>query len=274
MLQWMTGGAAGVALVASAAFAQPAASDLTGSYSLMLSAGVVFNSRVERYDLDRDVRISEVGATQGASDLGSLAIRADGTYELRYWYYATVNNAPVVRGRWARTAQGEPEFEKGAIKLIDAAPNADRPAADRVWYVFRENGKVYGRYAPFAETVILTPTGSAAAPPSRPTVASEGRAAQAAPALAAAPAPPAAPAAQPRTYTPDQVRRELTGKTVAEISAILGQPAKAAYGTYSWNGVERAFPRCSNGCNWRSFAIQFDGAGKASSIELQSWVVE
>lgn len=250
------------------------AQGFAGTYSLKMRAAVGMSTTYQRYDLERELRTDTISVAQGADGLGSLAIRPDGTYELRYWYYETINRAPVVRGRWAPVGQGEFFADKGAIKLIDAVPNADRSAADRAWYVFREGNDLIARYSPFAETIILSSGGATARP--APTVATAApRPAPAAPAAAPAPVARPAPAAPPaRSYTPDQVREALRGKTVQEVTAILGPPAKQTGSTYAWNDVEKVFPHCAGGCNWRSFSIWFNGQGRADSIELQYWRVE
>jgi hypothetical protein len=228
-------------------------------------------------DSDTVRKTDSVTVAAGSKGAGTLEINPDGTYRLTYWYHETVYKEAVTTGKWRKVAEGELFADKNAIELLDVLPNKERSSGDRKWFVWRnEDGSFEGRIPPhdFTGKIGLKKRGAA----SSKTVAKTAKPATPAPSAKTNDSlkdQPSADAAKPRTWTPDEVRRELGGKTKEQVFALLGEPVRAAYGTYYFNGVDKKFPHCPNGCNWKSFAIRFDGAGEtASSIELQYWVVE
>jgi len=254
-------------LVSSGAAAQ--GNDFVGTWQVDLGVTVSTGTTYSRVDDTTQLRTSTTTIGAGADDLGSLQINADGTYRLRFQEYELIYGTRVIEGAWRPVAANDPFASRGAIELLGAKPDTDYPDDERKWYVFRnDDGSVEARYPPydgFAKIVLRG--GPARAPGSRP----EPVARQPAPAATQV----ARPVAAAGSYTPDQVRAALTGKTIAEIHALLGPPAKVVSGTHSFTGVEKVFPHCASGCNWQSFAIQFGGpGGTASSIELQYWTVE
>lgn len=256
-----------------ALFVLPAyAQDYSGTWSVSLGATGATNHDYRQVDDMTVQRTSTTTLSSGASDLGTLEIYPNGTYRLRFWEYDKVYGAPLIEGAWRVVAPSEMYFhQRQGIELLNAKPTPSADAVDRKWYIFRtEKGDVEARYPPYDgyARIVLKRAGAVAV---RPPVVHP-------PQAASTPAGtrPANVGGQTekRVYTPDQVRAVLTGKTLAEVQALLGSPVKEAYGTFSWNGVEQHFPPAPGG-NWKSFAIQFQGPGQtASSIELQYWLVE
>jgi hypothetical protein len=269
-----------MALLAMAAGTSAAAQggEFVGAWRVDLGATASYDVTRTRVD---DTTVQRTGTTtigRGASDMGSLQINADGTYVLRYLEYELIYKTPVIRGTWTPAPPGDPFAALGAIMLSDAKPDPKYPPAERLWYVFRtEDGTVEARYPPYDGFAKIRLSGNAGAAATgrapRPARPGQAPAATRPAGNMAAAQTPAAPTVA--TYTPDQVRRALTGKTKAEVFAILGRPVKESYGNYYFNGVENVFPHCPGGCNWKSFMIQFGGPGEtANSIELQSWLVD
>ena len=260
------------------------ANEFVGTWRVDLGATVGMNDSYSRIDDTTVLKTTTTTIGRGARDMGSLQINADGTYALRYWEYELIYRTPVIAGTWRPVAADDPFAAMGAIELLGAKPDPNYAEKDRKWYVFRkEDGSVEARYPPYDGFAKIRLSKGGKSPAARPVPPAPVQAVPApaapAPVTSAANAPAAAvplvQAAKPRTSTPDQVRQALTGKTVAEVQALLGQPAKVAYGTYYFNGVDAVFPHCAGGCNWKSFAIQFGGPGEtANSIELQYWPVE
>jgi hypothetical protein len=245
-----------------------------GKWTVEDKASAWMGTTTERVDSTTIRRTDTISAAGGTENAGILEISADGTYRLTYWYHKTVYNQAVTTGKWRVVADGKPFSDKNAIELLDALPNADRSEQDRKWFVWQnEDGTIEGRIPPhdFTGKIELKKGGSGS---SKSQKNQKTNAAQ----KTAKPIPAEDSQDKPekaKTWTPDAVRNALNGKTKQEVFALLGEPVKAAYGTYSFNGVEKIFPPCTNGCNWKSFAIRFDGAGETvNSVELQYWIVE
>lgn len=248
-----------------------------GGWKLDLGATASINTTTRQVDRTTVEKTTTTTVGRGAADTGSLRINSDGTYRLDYWYYGQMYNQSTVSGRWKAVPANTIYGSLSTIELTDAVPDDSRSAEMRKWYVIqKDDGSIEARYPPhdgYAKIKMTRGGGGGAkaaaaqkrtsSPPATGNTSAEHKGAD------------TAPASTTRTWTPEEVRRHLNGKTKSEVIAILGQPVKAAYGTYSFNGVDKIFPPCPNGCNYRSFAIQFGGPGETvNSVELQYWVVE
>lgn len=268
--------AAWLALALAGAAAHAQGGNFVGTWRVDLGSTASYGVTYERVDDTTERRTGTTRVGTGAQGMGTLQINADGSYQLRYLEYELIYKKPVISGRWEMVPAGESFSDVGAIALLDAKPDPRYPSQERKWYVFfKEDGSLEARYPPYDGFAKIKLTGAGRAPAAARRPAAGTKAPPALGQTAPTPSANSAAAAPPRTFTPDQVRRALEGKTEAEVRALLGKPVKVAYGNHYYNGVERVFPRCPNGCNWQSFMIRFDNAGATvSSVELQSWLVE
>ncbi len=262
-----------IVITASAARAQEESNIFIGNWNVDL--GATFSNTTTTRQVDRTTveRTNTTTIGRGAKDMGILQINADGTYRLVYLEYELIYKKSEFTGEWREVPKDRIFGSLKTIELLDVVPDASRSEEMRKWYVIqKDDGSIEARYPPhdgYAKIKLTrggkngkttktaqTPKTTAGnqTPPTRTTTPGVDNT---------------------RTWTPDQIRSYLAGKTKEEVFQILGRPFKEGYGNFYFNHVDKIFPPCSNGCNYKSFVIQFGGAGgTVSSVELQYWLVE
>lgn len=243
-----------------------------GNWKLDLGATASINTTTRQVDRTTVEKTTTTTIGKGSKDWGSLQINDDGTYRLNYWEYGLIYKQSEINGEWREVPKDRIYGSLKTIELLDVVPDESRSAEMRKWYVIRkDDGSIEARYPPHdGYAKIKLTKGGKTAPTQNKNTKIVKNVEETSPTQNTKSAEE-----KTRTWTPDQIRSHLAGKTKEEVFKILGKPVKESYGTHYFNNVDKIFPPCSNGCNYKSFAIQFGNAGgTVSSVELQYWLVE